>query len=292
MNPTQYERMWARGSKTLSILALTHPTGVLVFGATAFLLSVIAQKSAVDIGLCLRITLAVMLAQAGSGVINDLFDMDLDSVAKPWRALPAGLISVPKAVALAAALVLLAILASALVSAISCLLLVCGVATSVLYSALLKRTPFSWLPYVVAYPSLPVWVWISTGAFQAAILAVYLLGAPLVIAIHLVNQLRDYDEDEKLGIRGLVHALGKPRAIAACYLLMAIGPIPLLLTGLQSSNAASAWLLWGAALVHWALVVPLIIRGARRRDVADFRRIFRAVQLSAPLLLVAWLLQV
>ncbi len=94
-------------------------------------------------------------------------------------------------------------------SAVSCLLLVFGVATSVLYSTCLKRTGFSWLPYVVANPSLPVWAWISTRTFKTEILTVYLVGAPLVIAVHLVNQLRDYEEDERLGVMGLVHALAK-----------------------------------------------------------------------------------
>jgi hypothetical protein len=34
MNPVQYERMWARGGRILTILAMTHPTGALVFGAS------------------------------------------------------------------------------------------------------------------------------------------------------------------------------------------------------------------------------------------------------------------
>lgn len=292
MSSVQYEGVWARGSRTLSILGLTHPTGVLVVGASAFLLCVIAQKATPDIGLSLRLTLAVMFAQAVSGVINDLFDIDLDSVAKPWRALPARLVSVRKAKALAAALLILAILTSASVSAVSCLLLIFGVATSVLYSALLKRTRFSWLPYVVAYPSFPVWVWVSTGMFRTAILPVYWVGLPLVVAIHMVHQLRDYDEDQRLGVRGFVHILGKPKATAACFSLMAIGPVPLLLTRLQLSNVTYVWVLWGAALVHWLLVAPRMMRFVQHHEKSEFRRLFRAVQLSAPLLMAAWLLQV
>jgi 4-hydroxybenzoate polyprenyltransferase len=271
---------------------MTHPTGILVFGASAFLLSIIARMTTPDLGLALRLALTAMLAQAASGVINDISDIDLDSVAKPWRALPAGIVSVREAKMLAAAFFVLAVLTSALVSAASCVLLILGVVTSALYSAVLKRTRFSWLVYVVAYPSFPVWIWISAGAFRPTILLVYLVGAPLVVAIHLVHQLRDYDEDERLGMRGFVHTLGKPKAIAACFALMAIGPVPILLTRLRLPNAVHLWLLWGAALVHWSLVAPPMMRFGRSREIADLRRIFRAIQLSAPLLMTAWLLPV
>jgi 4-hydroxybenzoate polyprenyltransferase len=291
MNPVQYERMWARGSRTLTILAVTHPTGALVFGASTVVLCLIAQKATFDIGLCIRLTLAVMCAQAVSGVVNDLSDIDLDGVAKPWRALPARLVSVRGARALAAAFLALGIFAAALVSAVSCLLLIFGVAISVLYSTQLKRTRFSWLPYVVAYPSLPVWVWISTGAFKAEVLTVYLVGAPLVIAVHLVNQLRDYEEDERLGVRGLVHALGKSSAVAACNSLLVVAPIPLAIGALLSPTNAFVWAFWGAALVHWSLVLPVILGPKRDHAVVGFRRLFRALQLSGPLLMGAWLLQ-
>jgi len=291
MNPVQYERMWARGSRTLTILAMTHPTGALVFGASTVVLCLIAQKAAFDLGLCICLTVAVMCAQAVSGVVNDLSDIDLDAAAKPWRALPARLISAQGAWALAAAFLALGMLAAALISAVSCLLLVFGVATSVLYSTCLKRTRFSWLPYVVAYPSLPVWVWISTGAFRTEILTIYLVGAPLVIAVHLVNQLRDYEEDERLGVRGLVHALGKSRAIAACNSLVVIAPIPLVIGALLSPRNAFVCVLWGAALVHWSLALPVILGSKRDHTAVGFRRLFRVLQLSGPLLMGAWLLQ-
>jgi 4-hydroxybenzoate polyprenyltransferase len=284
--------MWSRGSRTLAILAMTHPTGVLVFGASVPLLCLIAQRLTFDPGLCLRLTVAVMSAHATSGVINDLFDLDLDRAAKPWRALPAQLISVRGACAFAAALLVVGVVSSALVSATSCLLLILGVATSAVYSAGAKRTPFSWLPYLVAYPSLPVWIWISTGEFRSSIIAVYAIGAPLVVGIHMVNQLRDFKEDDRLGVKGLVHALGRARSTALCYALVAVAPIPPLLAGLHSPRTSAAWATAGAALIHWVLLLPMIMRPDGAGDAERFRRMFRALQLSGPLLLCAWLLQV
>ena len=292
MTSAQYERMWSRGSRTRGILAMTHPTGVLVFGASVPLLCLLAQRSAFDPGLCLCLMLAVMSAQAASGVMNDVLDLDLDRAAKPWRALPAGLISVRRGWAFAASLLAVGIISSALASALSCLLLVLGVAASALYSAGIKRTPISWLPYLVAYPSLPVWVWISTGEFRTPILAVYWIGAPLVLAIHMVNQLRDFEADERLGARGLVQVLGKTRAVAGCCALIAVAPIPPLLAGLRSPATSLLWATAGAALVHWSLLLPMISRPDIHQDVVSFRRMFRALQLSGPLLLFAWLLQV
>jgi len=286
----QYERLWARGSRGLSVLALTHPTGVLVFGAFAFLLCLVVQKTGFEPGLSLRVTLALMFAQAASGVMNDLFDVDLDRAAKPWRALPAGLVSARQAEALAAAFILAAVVTSALVSAASCLFLCAGIALSGLYSGWLKRTCLSWIPYAVVYPSLPVWVWISLGAFQVSILAIYWAGLALALGIHLVNQLRDYDEDEWQGVRGFVHCLGKPKAIAGCWALLATGPVPLLLTRLPEPNPAFAAALWGAALLHWSLVVPLLVRFSWKPETSEFQKVFRALQVSAPLLTAAWLL--
>lgn len=135
-------------------------------------------------------------------------------------------------------------------------------------------------------------MWISTRTFKTEILTVYLVGAPLVIAVHLVNQLRDYEEDERLGVRGLVHALGKQRAVATCNSHIVIARIPLVIGALLSPRNAFVWALWGAALIHWSLVLPVILGRKRDHSVVGFRRLFRVLQLSGPLLMGAWLLQV
>ena len=292
MTRTQYERRWATGSAALSVLALTHPTGVLVFGASACLLCLVAQKTRLDLGLAFLLTLALMFAQAASGVMNDLFDVDLDRAAKPWRGLPAGLVTVRQARALAAAFIGLAIFTSALVSPASCAILCAGITVSGLYSGWLKRTCLSWVPYVVAYPSLPVWVWISLGAFRVSLVNIYWAGLALVLGVHLVNQLRDYEEDEWQGVRGFVQCLGKPKAILGCFALLAIAPVPLLLTRKGEPNPAFAAALWGAAFLHWLLIVPGILKSGWKPEATEFRRIFRALQVSAPLLTAAWLLAV
>jgi 4-hydroxybenzoate polyprenyltransferase len=284
--------MWSRGNRALTVLAMTHPMGVVVFGVCVLLLCLIAQRDAIDPGLCIRLTAAAMFAQATSGVINDILDLDLDRAAKPWRAFPAGLISRRGAWALAAALLALGVFAAALVSPVSFLLLVVGVAIGAAYSAGVKRTPFSWLPYLIAYPSLPVWVWVSTGDYRPSILAVYAIGAPLVVAIHMVNQLRDFDADGRLGVRGLVQTLGKERATATCQTLVAIAPFPLLLVSLQSPVSPALWAAAGAALIHWFMLLPMILRRVADPDPVHFRKMFRALQLSGPLLLGAWLLKV
>ena len=50
-----------------------------------------------------------------------------------------------------------------------------------LYSARLKRTGWSWLPYAVAYPIVPLWVWVSLGVFRFEMLLIYPLVAPFAI---------------------------------------------------------------------------------------------------------------
>jgi 1,4-dihydroxy-2-naphthoate octaprenyltransferase len=99
----------------------------------------------------------------------------------------------------------------------------------VAYSAWLKRTPFSWLPYALAYPSIPLWVWVSLGRPVQQVLVVSLIATPLAVSVHMVNQLRDCDEDLNSGIRGVVQVLGRPRAVWVCFGLLLLGPIPALI---------------------------------------------------------------
>jgi 1,4-dihydroxy-2-naphthoate octaprenyltransferase len=106
--------------------------------------------------------------------------------------------------------------------------------------------------------------------------------------VHLCNQLRDFDEDAALGVRGLVQHLGKSRSIALCHVLLWLCPAPyLLLTSVSGSPLAFALLL-AAGLVHWLLTVPVFRSRAGALDPEDFRLLFRRLQLSGPLMLLAW----
>jgi 4-hydroxybenzoate polyprenyltransferase len=287
-HPAQYERMWARGSKAFSILALTHPTAVLIFGASVLVLAILAERDLPDARVAISLGLSMACGQSAIGLVNEIVDYELDKVAKPWRALPAGHISRWNASLLAIGCLLLALLFSSSISAPSTLGLAAGIGLGVLYSLWLKRTFCSWAPYALAYPSLPVWVWLSVDKPVLPLLPVYLIALPLAVSIHMVNQLRDYDQDSEMGIRGFVQHLGKSRAVSMCFGLLLLCPLPILLSPPSINSGPSSFLLITAASLHWLLIVPPILRYQRTHGDAAFRDMFRRLQVSGPILLLAW----
>ncbi len=71
-----------------------------------------------------------------------------------------------------------------------------------------KATPWSWLPYAVAFGGLPAFVSLTDNPDQAPPLWLPLAGALLGVGAHFVNVLPDLADDAATGVRGLPHRLG------------------------------------------------------------------------------------
>jgi 4-hydroxybenzoate polyprenyltransferase len=283
-----YERVWVGNSKIKAVIALTHPTAVVIFSLITWILAGLTLSEFPDLALSIPLVLAMAAAQASVGMFNEVFDWRLDKVTKPWRAIPAGLISPWQAAAIASILLCLGLLFAASISSLTALLLLLGAGMGVLYSAKLKRTVFSWLPYVVNYPSFPVWVLVALDCFDPRVLIIYPLASLFAVAVHLCNQLRDFDVDQALGMRGLVQHLGKRRSIAWCAGLLVLSPLPFLVVAGLSGRPAVFVILLAAGLLHWLLTVPLLLKSPELLGPASFRALFRRLQVSGPLMLLAW----
>jgi 4-hydroxybenzoate polyprenyltransferase len=266
---------------------MTHPTAVLIFAATVVIIAAIAERGLPGPRALLLLTCAMASAQAAVGLFNELFDYDLDRISKPWRALPAGLISARSTVLLALGLCLLALACAAALSVSSILLLALGLGMGITYSAAFKRSALSWLPYVIAFPLPPLWVWTSLGMFEQHLLYIYTVSVPFALAIHLCNQLRDFDQDLTSGVRGTVQHLGKRGATRLCYGLLLFSPLPAI--ALTLSQGKEGLLLLPLALLHWTLVLPVLKTGGEPPPEV-FRTIFRRLQLSGPVMLFGWLM--
>lgn len=283
-----YERVWVGNSKIKAVIALTHPTAVVIFSLITWILAGLTLSGFPGLTLSVPLVLAMACAQASVGVFNEVFDWRLDKVTKPWRAIPAGLISPWQAATIASVLLCLDLLFAASISSLTGLLLLLGAGMGVLYSAKLKRTVFSWLPYVVNYPSFPVWVLVALGRFDPRVLIIYPLASLFAVAVHLCNQLRDFDADQALGLKGLVQHLGKRRSIAWCAGLLVLSPFPFLVAAGLSSRPAVFVVLLAAGLLHWLLIVPILLKPPESLGPASFRALFRRLQVSGPVLLLAW----
>ena len=126
--------------------------------------------------------------------------------------------------------------------------LVLGVACGHLYNLYFKATPWSWLPYAVAFGSLPAVV--SLAASPPEWPPVWMVGtaAMLGIAAHFLNTLPDLDDDAATGVQGLPHRVGavRSRLVATTLLVLAT---TVAVVGPAGAPAAWAWAALGAVVV-------------------------------------------
>jgi len=207
------------------------------------------------------VTAAVFAGQLTIGWGNDLLDAARDrQVGRTDKPLAAGELKASTVQACLAAAGCACVVLSFLVGWRSAMVHLClGVGSGHAYNLILKRTAWSWLPYAVAFGTLPAvvtladlppgwppaWMWVSAGA--------------LGVAAHFLNALPDLAADEATGVRGLPHRLGAAasRAVATALLVgasvvAALGP-----------GSAGPWV-W-AALASVAGLSVVALAGPARR---------------------------
>lgn len=79
-------------------------------------------------------------------------------------------------------------------------LLALGTGLGVAYDLWAKRTVWSWLPYLLALPLLPIWVFAALGKPEPRLLLLYPLGALAVVGVHLAQALPDATIDREAGL--------------------------------------------------------------------------------------------
>jgi 4-hydroxybenzoate polyprenyltransferase len=194
---------------------------------------------------------SVLLTQMAISAWNDYWDRGLDAATKPWRPIPAGLISPNLARFIAEVLAGVGLLLTAPLGRDAIVLGAVGTMAGFVYSSWLKRTMWSWLPFWVGFPTLALWACAAMGRWEMPLLTVYLLGLPLVLAIHLADTLPDLADDSRESVRGLAHRLGTVATRAAIGRLLVAS---LLLGSVLGAHVAG--LLAGAA---GALVTTVLL---------------------------------
>jgi 4-hydroxybenzoate polyprenyltransferase len=102
-----------------------------------------------------------------------------------------------------------------------------GIACGVAYNFYFKFNFLSPLPYAIAFAALPSSVAISKDVNPPVWMLVG--GALFGMAAHFINVVKDMDEDQASGIKGLPQRLGKAKSIAAATILIALGVAALIL---------------------------------------------------------------
>lgn len=164
----------------------------------------------------------MLLLQASIGALNDVVDAPRDAGRKPGKPIPAGLVSRQEGRAVAAGAaaggLILAFATGVDVGILATLIL----ATGWLYDLRLKGTAWSWLPFAVGIPLLPVFAWLGAGTalpawFPAVIAAAMMAGAGLAVG----NALVDVERDRSAGITSVAARVGRARALVALTVLYA-----------------------------------------------------------------------
>jgi len=115
-----------------------------------------------------------------------------------------------------------------------------------LYNIGLKATAWSWLPYAVAFGTLPAVATLSASPPRWPAAWALIAGALLGVAAHLANVLPDLGQDAATGVRGFPHRLGaRTTALGGAAILTVASTVILFGTGGQPSPWR--WAGFGAA---------------------------------------------
>jgi 4-hydroxybenzoate polyprenyltransferase len=193
-------------------LRLLHPFPSVVVALTGLAFAWLAAPSTLGPWEIPRLLGLFLSSQLAIGAFNDFCDAELDAVAKPFKPIPSGAVPRRAALAIAALLVATTLWLGATFGATTLLLTVPATAAGLLYDFPFKRTRWSWLPYVLGVPLLPLWAWSAVGTLPAAAVWTYPVGALLALSLHLANALPDDLGDRAVGSHGLVQWMGPARA--------------------------------------------------------------------------------
>jgi 4-hydroxybenzoate polyprenyltransferase len=233
-----------------------------------------------------RIGLAMTLLQLGIGTVNDIVDAPRDAGRKAGKPIPAGLVSSSAARVLAIACFATGLALATAVSIPTGLLGVIGIAIGLAYDLRLKGTAWSWLPFAVGIPILPVFGWIGvTGTLPAAFLVLLPAAVAAGAALAIGNALVDVERDRAASVSSIAVALGPARASLVAVALLA----SILVAAVGSAAVAGGGLVASAAITVAGSIPVLAAIGSRAASSAARERAWQAETIGLALLAAVWL---
>ena len=186
--------------------------------------------------------------QFGIGATNDIVDAPRDAGHKPGKPIASGLIAPPVAVAVSIAAfgsgLVLASVSGAPMAALALAVIGIGLA----YDFLLKGTAWSWLPFAVGIPILPVFGWLGASGTLPLIFGVLVpIAVAAGAALAIANSLADVERDRAVGTASIATTLGPGRAWAVQATLIGIVVVAALASASFIGASAGRVLLVAAA---------------------------------------------
>jgi 4-hydroxybenzoate polyprenyltransferase len=246
----------------------------------------VAVLAAAPPPIALRLGLAMTALQLGIGTVNDLVDASRDAGLKPGKPIPAGLVSRRVAMAIALAGFGLGLGLASFSGPLIASLAIVVIAIGLVYDLRLKGTAWSWLPFAVGIPILPVFGWAgATGGLASTFVVLVPAAVAAGAALAIANSLVDVDRDRAAGVSSVAVALGEGTARAVSSVLL----------GAIAVAAVASAFAFGGRIVAIAIIallggLPVAAAGfARRRDPARRELAWRVEAVGLGLLAVAWI---
>ncbi len=246
-----------------ALVRLTHPFPSLLDGVVV---AGVAALAGADPGTLLRLGVSMTALQVAIGALNDLVDAPADAGRKPGKPIPAGLVS-PLAARLVVALGAATGIALAVPSGtalVALAIVVLGIGWS--YDLWAKGTAWSWLPFAVGIPILPVYGWLgATGAIPAWLAVLVPLGMLVGAGLAVANARADMERDAAAGTDSVALALGDGRSwwVNVGLLVAALG---LAVAWLAATGQGSPVVLVAIAAGAAGLAVGLALGRSPRAD--------------------------
>lgn len=261
-------RGWPRAVR--GYLRLPHPVPVVVVELATLGFALIAWGGAPPPRLLLPLLFGMLGGQLAIGATNELADLPFDAVGKPDKPLPSGDVSPRGARAMVIGGLVLMTACGLPLGLPAFALLALGTGLGVAYDLWLKRSVWSWLPYLLALPLLPIWVFVALGRPEPRLLLLYPLGALAAVGVHFAQALPDVATDRATGQDTPTSRLGTRRAFALAWLTTLSGPLLASLAAARLGlDPLSPAIVAAAAVAVVFLLVNLgVLAGNRRLGVA------------------------
>ena len=184
-------------------------------------MAAVATVAGADPSTAIRLGLAMTALQASIGSLNDVVDAPRDAGHKPGKPIPAGLVSVPIARVVVVVAAVLGLGLSAPSGAWTVALAVVVLAIGYGYDLVFKGTAWSWVPFAVGIPLLPVFGWLGAAGSLPSSFAVLLPVAVVAgTGLAIANARADLERDTAAGVDSVAVRLGTERAWTVEALLM------------------------------------------------------------------------
>jgi 4-hydroxybenzoate polyprenyltransferase len=265
---------------------LSHPFPSLLDGVVVAGVALIAGA---ETGTAAALGLSMTALQASIGTLNDIVDAPADGAAKSGKPIPAGLVSRSAAATMAVVAggvgLVVGWLAGPFGSAVV-LLAVIVLAIGYAYDLAFKGTAWSWLPFAIGIPILPVYGWVgATGGIPASFAVLVPVAVVAGAGLAIANARADAMRDQGTGVASVATRLGDRRSWQVNAALSTI----VVLAALATLLAAGAGLVSVATAVLATGIVGAGLAIGRSADAERRERAWQMQAVGTAVLAAAWL---